>query len=637
MTTLHDEVDRMAASRSPARRWAVLAALALGIAPPLAAQSATLPADSIELTDMKDFRPTDGNWRVVGGAEADGVGATALATSPGTGVLVNLPNDKQRSNLFTTWEHGDLDLELDFMMPKGSNSGIYLQGRYEVQLIDSWGVDRPITGDAGGIYHRWDESRPGPNKGYQGTPPRINASRAPGLWQHMHIVFRAPRFDSRGRKVENARFVRVEYNGALIHENVEVTGPTRGPAVEGEAATGPLVIQGDHGPLAFRNIRYRRFGTGRMELGGLTYRLYEGQFAKLPDLATLTPTRQGAVQSISLRGFPDSFAVVYDGTLTVPTAGRYLLDVQPGWANDNLPGAPQAPAVQLSIDGKPVAFGEKGYGALVDLSAGAHPLRLTALKNVNWGGRLTLYGEGVGVHRQALFDENAVPPPPPLDPIRLEPKGEPVLLRSFVRWGEGKRTHAVNVGDPTDVHYTYDLEEGALLQAWRGPFLETTQMWHSRGEDQIAIPRGSVLTLDALPTVAVLPGANAPWPDSMSAPAYHPDGYSVAKDGHPTFLYHLGEVEVEDRVAPAPDGTTLVRQLHLRAPAATAGLYVRLARAAEIQRLGDGSYAVGGFTYYVRPEGGVAPVIRRSGDEQELVVPVSLRNGEATVSYGILW
>ena len=56
-----------------------------------------------------------------------------------------------------------------------------------------------------------------------------------------------------------------------------------------------------------------------------------------------------------------------------------------------------------------------------------------------------------------------------------------------------------------------------------------------------------------------------------------------------------------------------------------------------IRRLGDGSYAVGGFTYYIRPEGGAAPVLRQSGGAQELLVPVSLRNGEATVSYGILW
>jgi hypothetical protein len=627
----------MPTPRSSACRWPAIVAALLVSAAPLAAQTASLAPDSVALTDLRSFRPTAGNWRVVGEAAAAGVSDSTLATTPGTGVLVNIPTEKQRSNLFTTWEHGDLDLDLDFMMPKGSNSGIYLQGRYEVQLIDSWGVDRPITGDAGGIYHRWDESKPGPNKGYQGTPPRLNASRAPGLWQHMHIVFRAPRFDAQGHKVENARFVRVEYNGALIHENVEVTGPTRGPAVPGEAPTGPLVIQGDHGAIAFRNIRYRRFGTARMELSGLSYRLYEGQFSKLPDLATLTPTRQGQVESISLRGFPDSFALVYDGTLKVPTRGRYLLDVQPGWSNDNLPGAPQAPAVQLAIDGKPVAFGERGYSGLVDLSAGSHALRLTALKNVNWGGRLTLYGEGPGIHRQALFDENAAPPSPPLDPIMLDVAGEPTLLRSFVRWGDGKRTHVVNVGDPTAVHYSYDLEEGALLQAWRGPFLETTQRWHSRGEDQIAIPRGSVLELDALPTVAVLAGGAAPWPDSMSAPAYHVDGYSLSKDGHPTFLYHLGAVGVEDRITPAPDGTTLVRQLHLRAPAATAGLYVRLARGADIRRLGDGSYEVDGFTYYVRPEGGAAPVLRQSGGAQELVVPVSLRNGEATVSYGILW
>jgi hypothetical protein len=613
-----------------------LAVVALAAAP-LEAQSVRLPADEIVLSDMSAFRETAGNWRVVGGAMAAGAGATTLTTTPGTGVLVNTPTERARSNLFTSWEHGDLDLELDFMIPKGSNSGIYLQGRYEVQILDSWGVARPTSGDAGGIYHRWDESRPGPDKGYEGTAPRVNASRAPGLWQHLHIVFQAPRFDAQGRKTRNARFVRVEYNGVVIHENVEVTGPTRGPAVAGEAPTGPLVIQGDHGQVAFRNITYRRFGTERMELTGLNYKLYEGEFAKFPDLASLTPTRQGPVPSISLRGFPDFFALVYDGTLVVPVAGRYLIDARPGWGNNNLPGSPSAPAVELAFDGKPAALREGGYSALVDLSAGRHAFRLTALKNVNWGGRLTLYGEGPGVARQALFDESLDRAPEPLDPIRLEPAGEPVLLRSFVRWGEGKRTHVVNVGDPSGVHYTYDMEAGTVLMAWRGPFLETTQMWHSRGEDQIAIPRGSLLTLTTTPTLAILPTADAPWPDSVSAPEYRAEGYSIGKDGRPTFLFRLGGIEVEDRTAPAADGATLRRELRLRAPGGAAGVYAIIAVGEEMTKLRDGSYAVDGFTYYVRPEGNAAPVVRWRGARQELLVPVRFRNGEATVSYGILW
>jgi hypothetical protein len=73
-----------------------------------------------------------------------------------------------------------LILKLDYMMAKGSNSGIYLQGRYEVQLLDSWGVRNPRPGDNGGIYERWDEARGKGNEGFQGHAPRHNASRAPG-------------------------------------------------------------------------------------------------------------------------------------------------------------------------------------------------------------------------------------------------------------------------------------------------------------------------------------------------------------------------------------------------------------------------------------------------------------------------
>ena len=78
----------------------------------------------------------------------------------GTGVLVNEPKDDHQANLLTQMEHSDMELEIEFMMPKGSNSGIYFMGRYEVQLLDSWGVKEPESSDCGGIYERWDDSRP---------------------------------------------------------------------------------------------------------------------------------------------------------------------------------------------------------------------------------------------------------------------------------------------------------------------------------------------------------------------------------------------------------------------------------------------------------------------------------------------
>lgn len=95
-------------------------------------------------------------------------------------------------------------------------------GQYELQLRDSWGAQVITSGENGGIYERWDESRPDGQKGYQGYAPRQNVSKGPGLWQHLVVSFQAPRFNAEGQKIENARFIKVELNGVTIQENVEL-------------------------------------------------------------------------------------------------------------------------------------------------------------------------------------------------------------------------------------------------------------------------------------------------------------------------------------------------------------------------------------------------------------------------------
>lgn len=211
---------------------------------------------NIPLTDLNAFSTYGPNWTIASNAEASINKEGYMKALPGTGAIVNIVSVKNKSHLITKEEFGDVELELDFMMAKQSNSGIYLQGRYEVQLFDSWQKLRPTYVDCGGIYQRWDDNRTG-EKGYEGMAPFTNVSRAAGLWQHMKIKFRAPRFDDKGVKVENARFEEVYLNGVLVQQQAEVTGPTRSSAFNEEKPTGPVMIQGDHGNVAFRNIKYR--------------------------------------------------------------------------------------------------------------------------------------------------------------------------------------------------------------------------------------------------------------------------------------------------------------------------------------------------------------------------------------------
>jgi len=169
-----------------------------------------------------------------------------------SGVILNGPTGRT-ANICTERTFGDVELYLEFMLARGSNSGIYFQGLYEIQIFDSWGsTDAMKTSDGGAIYHRWIEER-----GVGGAAPLINASRRPGEWQSYQAWFRAPRFDAAGKKLEPAKFLRVLFNGQLVQHDVAVDGPTRAHLTIPEAAQNPLMIQGDHGPVALRNIYVR--------------------------------------------------------------------------------------------------------------------------------------------------------------------------------------------------------------------------------------------------------------------------------------------------------------------------------------------------------------------------------------------
>jgi len=148
---------------------------------------------------------------------------------------------------------GDVQLHLEWSTPSPprgegqdrGNSGVFLMGRYEIQVLDSYRNETYADGQAAAIYGQ--------------TPPLVNASRPPGEWQTYDIVFRRPRFGANGALIDSAR-VTVLHNGVLVHDAVALTGPTahqRRPPYEPHADRLPLLLQDHDHPVRFRNIWIR--------------------------------------------------------------------------------------------------------------------------------------------------------------------------------------------------------------------------------------------------------------------------------------------------------------------------------------------------------------------------------------------
>ncbi len=158
---------------------------------------------------------------------------------------------------------GDIQLHIEWAAPvpvmgnsQGrGNSGVFLMGQYEVQVLDSYENDTYPDGQAAAVYGQY--------------PPLVNVARPPGEWQSYDIVFRRPRFDDRGQLLAPAR-VTVMHNGVLVQDNVEIWGPTAWLEYlpyEAHADRLPLALQ-DHGnPVRYRNIWLRELDENDVATG----------------------------------------------------------------------------------------------------------------------------------------------------------------------------------------------------------------------------------------------------------------------------------------------------------------------------------------------------------------------------------
>lgn len=196
------------------------------------------PADAIVLFDGRDLS----KWRGGDGGPAKWkVAAGYVEIAPGTGMIR------------TADGFGDVQLHIEWAAPdppRGSdqdrgNSGVFLMGRYEVQVLDSWQNVTYPDGQAAAVYGQY--------------PPLVNASRKPGEWQSYDIVFRRPRFGTDG-SVKSGATITVFHNGILVQDHVELTGPTghqRRPPYEVHPDKLPIGLQDHEHPVRYRNIWLR--------------------------------------------------------------------------------------------------------------------------------------------------------------------------------------------------------------------------------------------------------------------------------------------------------------------------------------------------------------------------------------------
>jgi len=208
-----------------------------------AAQSGGAPSDAIVLFDGKlvdgdalsQWQSSKANWKV-----ADGY----FQVVPGAG------------DLATKQKFGDVQLHVEWAAPveiRGNsqnrgNSGIFLQGRYEVQVLDSYQNPTYADGQAGALYGQW--------------PPLANATRKPGEWQSYDIVFEAPKFE--GGKLVKPAFATVFLNGVLLHNHKELMGPTVHRELAkyaAQPAEDSLVLQDHQQPVRYRNVWIRRLAA----------------------------------------------------------------------------------------------------------------------------------------------------------------------------------------------------------------------------------------------------------------------------------------------------------------------------------------------------------------------------------------
>ena len=200
------------------------------------------PDDAIILFDGSDLSKWKSKWSTKKSGWIINDDGSVTVVDDGSGGIETLENFGS-VQLHLEWQ---TDEDTSYINQERSNSGVYLQNRYEIQILDSYQSPTYVNGQAGAVYKQ--------------HIPLVNSSRKPGEWQSYDIIFEAPKFDSSGLKVKSGHFT-VFHNGVLIHNHVEILGTTEnvGPPKNISHGDGPISLQYHCcSKVSFRNIWVRK-------------------------------------------------------------------------------------------------------------------------------------------------------------------------------------------------------------------------------------------------------------------------------------------------------------------------------------------------------------------------------------------
>lgn len=544
----------------------------------------------VPLKDLSSFENSGSNWAVKGGVSIHPAKNESAKTQNGEGVLIGTAG----TAINTKIKAQDLRMYAEFMFSPGAEGNIILPGGQRIRLADNKQKEPSAL-----------------TSGFIGQFPTQNAAKAPGLWQSIELAY-----DASVSTVKNsARLNSLKLNDVIVLESVYL------PLSKSITEPQSIGLEVTKGTIAFRNIGYQLLNDLKpLTLSNLSYKLYSDkwdakEYSKLDKEGKTTSLTQEVTNGMR------EFHLVYEGEMVAEEDGDYVFTT-----------IYSGPILTLDIDGKTIVEGgestsQESHVGTANLTKGTHRFKIHYSRFPWRQPALGLRVQKPGIRQYDLHILSSLPEPEPKPYIGVTPELRPEMVRSFILLpGEKyKRTHCLSVGSPTGWSYTMDLNRGALVQAWKGQFANVTEMWYERGEPQLLEPAGLKVPVSGKSSIAMLENDKSAWPDSANV---NYQGYSLDPQGFPSIRYAIASATVSDHITALTDAIN--RTIEVKG-SPSGSLYSLLASGKNIQMVEKGLYQVDD-RYYIQIDKKAKVVLRTSGDNQELLLPVS-----GSASYSMFW